>query len=181
MCIRDSVYSVEEETTGSVGGNLGYSDFGLMLGFNLQEQNFLGSGNTVGIGINKNIYSESYNISFVDPYATEDGVSLGYNIYFRETDYGEFNVANYLTNSNGLGAQFGYPISDITRLGFSLTYDKTDIDIGTLPARKWRTPFTSCYFNLGNFNYEKWWRRYLSAFCSHGFKANMGRDLKKSS
>ena len=90
----DIVYSVEEETTGSVGGNLGYSDFGLMLGFNLQEQNFLGSGNTVGIGINKNIYSESYNISFVDPYATEDGVSLGYNIYFRETDYGEFNVAN---------------------------------------------------------------------------------------
>ena len=132
----DIVYSVEEETTGSVGGNLGYSDFGLMLGFNLQEQNFLGSGNTVGIGINKNIYSESYNISFVDPYATEDGVSLGYNLYFRETDYGEFNVANYLTNSNGLGAQFGYPISDITRLGFSLTYDKTDIDIGTLPARE---------------------------------------------
>jgi outer membrane protein insertion porin family len=132
----DIVYSVEEETTGSVGGNLGYSDFGLMLGFNLQEQNFLGSGNTVGIGINKNIYSESYNISFVDPYATEDGVSLGYNIYFRETDYGEFNVANYLTNSNGLGAQFGYPISDITRLGFSLTYDKTDIDVGTLPARE---------------------------------------------
>ena len=37
----DIVYSVEEETTGSLGGNIGYSDFGLMLGFNLQEQNFL--------------------------------------------------------------------------------------------------------------------------------------------
>ncbi len=132
----DIVYSVEEETTGSVGGNIGYSDFGLMLGFNLQEQNFLGSGNTVGIGINKNIYSESYNLSFADPYATKDGVSLGYNIYFRETDYGEFNVANYLTNSQGIGAQFGYPTSDITRLGFNITYDKTDIDIGTLPARE---------------------------------------------
>jgi len=132
----DVLYSVEEETTGSVGGNIGYSDFGLMLGFNLQEQNFLGSGNTVGIGINKNIYSESYNLSFADPYATKDGVSLGYNIYFRETDYGEFNVANYLTNSYGLGAQFGYPTSDITRLGFNITYDKTDIDIGTLPARE---------------------------------------------
>ena len=130
----DIVYSVEEETTGSVGGNIGYSDFGLMLGFNLQEQNFLGTGNTVGIGINKNIYSEMYNLSFMNPYATKDGVSLGYNVYFRETDYGEFNVANYLTNSNGLGAQFGYPTSDITRLGFNLTYDKTDIDVGTLPA-----------------------------------------------
>ena len=132
----DVVYSVEEETTGSVGGNIGYSDFGLMLGFNLQEKNFFGSGNTVGIGINKNIYSEMYNISYLNPYATKDGVSLGYNVYFRETDYGEFNVANYLTNSHGLGAQFGYPISDISRLGFSLTYDKTDIDIGTLPARE---------------------------------------------
>ena len=132
----DITYSVEEETTGSIGGNIGYSDFGLMLGFNLQEQNFLGSGNTVGIGINKNIYSEMYNISYMNPYATRDGVSLGYNLYFRETDYGEFNVANYLTNSNGFGAQFGYPISDITRLGFNITYDKTDIDVGSLPARE---------------------------------------------
>ena len=130
----DIVYNVDEETTGSVGGNIGYSDFGLMLGFNLQEQNFLGSGNTVGIGINKNIYSEMYNLSFMNPYATKDGVSLGYNLYFRETDYGEFNVANYLTNSNGFGAQFGYPTSDITRLGFNVTYDKSDIDVGTLPA-----------------------------------------------
>ena len=126
----DVLYSVEEETTGSLGGNIGYSDFGLMLGFNLQEQNFLGSGNTVGIGINKSIYNEVYNISFLDPYATKDAVSLGYNIYFRETDYGEFNIANYLTNSAGFGAQFGYPISDTQRLSFNLTYDKTDIDIG---------------------------------------------------
>ena len=132
----DIIYSVEEETTGSVGGNVGYSDFGLMLGFNLQEQNFLGSGNTVGIGINKNIYSESYNISFLDPYATKDAVSLGYNIYFRETDYGEFNVANYLSNSQGFGLQFGYPISDIQRINLGLTYDKTDIDIGSQPARE---------------------------------------------
>lgn len=132
----DVIYTVEEETTGSIGGNIGYSDFGLMLGFNLQEQNFLGSGNTVGIGINKNIYSESYNFSFVDPYFTKDGVSRGYNLYFRETDYGEFNIANYLTNSQGTGIQFGYPISDVQRLNFGFTYDKTDIDIGTKPARE---------------------------------------------
>ena len=132
----DILYSVEEETTGSVGGNIGYSDFGLMLGFNLQEQNFFGTGNTVGIGVNKNIYTESYNISFLDPYATKDAVSLGYNLYFRETDYGEFNVANYLSNSQGIGMQFGYPISDTQRINLGITYDKTDIDIGTQPARE---------------------------------------------
>ena len=132
----DVVYSVEEESTGSIGGNVGYSDFGLQLGFNLQEQNFMGTGNTLSLGINKNIYSEMYNFAFMDPYATVDGVSVGYNLYFRETDYGEYNVANYLTNSEGLGVQYGYPISDTQRLGFNLTYDKTDISIGTLPARE---------------------------------------------
>ena len=132
----DIMYTVDEETTGSVGGNIGYSDFGLMLGFNLQEQNFIGTGNTVGIGISKNIYSESYNISFLDPYATKDGVSRGFNLYFRETDYGEFNVANYLSNSLGFGMQFGYPISDTQRINIGLTYDKTEIDIGTQPARE---------------------------------------------
>ena len=132
----DVMYSVEEENTGSIGGNLGYSDFGLMVGFNLQEQNFLGTGNTVAVGINKNVYSEQYNLSFLDPFATKDGVSLGYNAYFRETDYGEYNVANYLTNSNGIGVQYGWPISDTQRLNLSLTYDKTDISVGTQPARE---------------------------------------------
>jgi len=132
----DVIYSVEEENTGSIGGNLGYSDFGLMVGFNLQEQNFLGTGNTVAVGINKNVYSEQYNLSFLDPFATKDGISLGYNAYFRETDYGEYNVANYLTNSNGIGIQYGWPISDTQRLNLSLTYDKTDISVGTQPARE---------------------------------------------
>jgi len=132
----DVIYSVEEETTGAIGGNLGYSDFGLMLGFNLQEQNFLGSGNTVGIAISKNIYSENYNLNFVDPYATKDAVSRGYNIYYRKTDYGEFNVANYLSNSKGFGFQSGYPLSDTQRINIGITYDKTNIDIGSMPARE---------------------------------------------
>ncbi len=131
----DVKFRVEEETTGNVGGNLGYSDFGLMIGFNLQERNFLGTGNSVGIAINKSIYQEVYNLSFYDPYYTIDGASRGYSFYYRKTDYGEFNIANYTSDSQGLGIQFGYPISDTQRVGLNLTYDKTEIDQGTLPVR----------------------------------------------
>ena len=131
----DIKFKVEEETTGNVGGNLGYSDFGLMIGFNLQERNFLGSGNSVGIAINKSIYQEVYNLSFYDPYFTVDGASRGYSLYYRKTDYGEFNIANYTSDSQGLGLQFGYPISDTQRVGLNLTYDKTEIDQGTIPVR----------------------------------------------
>ena len=131
----DVKFRVAEETTGNVGGNLGYSDFGLMIGFNLQQRNFLGTGNSVGIAINKSIYQEVYNLSFYDPYFTIDGASRGYSLYYRKTDYGEFNIANYTSDSQGLGIQFGYPISDTQRVGLNLTYDKTEIDQGTLPVR----------------------------------------------
>ena len=58
----DVVYSVEEQPSGSVGANLGYSQgYGLMLGANLTENNFLGTGKQVGVGINKSTYqSVSY-------------------------------------------------------------------------------------------------------------------------
>ena len=49
----DIEFSVEEESTSSIGGSIGYSDFGLNLGLNLQDQNFLGTGNRVSIGLKK--------------------------------------------------------------------------------------------------------------------------------
>ena len=132
----DIEFTVEEESTSSIGGSIGYSDFGMNLGLNLSDNNFLGTGNRFNLAINKSVYQEAYNVSFFDPYFTMDGVSRGYSVYYRVTDYGEYNVANYLTNSMGGGVQFGYPISDITRIGLNLNFDNTDIDPGSLPSRE---------------------------------------------
>jgi outer membrane protein insertion porin family len=132
----DIEFTVEEESTSSIGGSIGYSDFGMNLGLNLSDNNFLGTGNRFNLAINKSVYQEAYNISFFDPYFTMDGVSRGYSVYYRVTDYGEYNVANYLTNSMGGGVQFGYPISDTTRIGLNLNFDNTDIDPGSLPSRE---------------------------------------------
>lgn len=132
----DIEFTVEEESTSSVGGSIGYSDFGLNIGLNLSDNNYLGTGNRVQIGLNKSIYQDLYSISFFDPYFTMDGVSRGYSIYMRETDYGEFNVANYLTNSTGGGVQFSYPLNEIQRIGLNINYDSTEIEEGTLPARE---------------------------------------------
>ena len=132
----DIEFTVEEESTSSIGGSIGYSDFGMNLGLNLSDNNYLGTGNRFNLAINKSVYQEAYNISFFDPYFTMDGVSRGYSLYYRVTDYGEYNVANYLTNSMGGGVQFGYPISDITRIGLNVNFDNTDIDPGSLPSRE---------------------------------------------
>ena len=130
----DVEFSVEEEFSGSIGGSLGYGAYGLVLGLNYNENNAFGTGRDIGIGINDSTWQRSYSFSYGEPYFNIDGVSRGYSAYFRESDYGQFNIASYTSDSFGAGIQFGLPISDIERIGLNLNYDNTSIDTGSTPA-----------------------------------------------
>jgi outer membrane protein insertion porin family len=124
----DVVYSVEEQPSGSVGASLGYAQgTGMIIGANLSENNFLGSGKQVGIGLNRSRYQTSVNFSYTEPYFTVDGVSLGFNVFARETDYGDFQLSDYSTSSYGLGLNWGYPLSEVSRVGFGLGYEHLDM------------------------------------------------------
>ena len=130
----DVEFTVEEEYSGSIGGSLGYGAYGLVLGLNYNENNAFGTGKAVGVGINDSTWQRSYSFNYGEPYYTIDGVSRGYSAYFRESDYGQFNIASYTSDSFGAGIQFGLPISDIERIGLNLNYDNTSIDAGSTPA-----------------------------------------------
>ena len=130
----DVEFTVEEEFSGSIGGSLGYGAYGLVLGLNYNENNAFGTGRAIGIGINDSTWQRSYSFSYGEPYFNIDGVSRGYSAYFRESDYGQFNIASYTSDSFGAGIQFGLPISDIERIGINLNYDNTSIDAGSTPA-----------------------------------------------
>ncbi|WP_039700220.1 BamA/TamA family outer membrane protein, partial [Pseudomonas aeruginosa] len=77
-------------------------------------------------------YQTRYNFGFVDPYWTVDGVSLGYNAFYRKTDYDELDVdvASYSVNSLGAGMSIGYPISETSRLTYGLSVQRDQIDTG---------------------------------------------------
>ena len=130
----DVEFSVEEEFSGSVGGSLGYGAYGLVLGLNYNENNAFGTGKAIGIGINDSTWQRSYSFNYGEPYYNIDGVSRGYNAYFRASDYGQFNIASYTSDAFGAGIQFGLPISDIERIGLNLNNDNTEIDTGSTPA-----------------------------------------------
>ena len=130
----DVEFSVEEEFSGSVGGSLGYGAYGLVLGLNYNENNAFGTGKAIGIGINDSTWQRSYSFNYGEPYYSIDGISRGYNAYFRASDYGQFNIASYTSDAFGAGIQFGLPISDIERIGLNLNYDNTEIDTGSTPA-----------------------------------------------
>ncbi len=128
----DLEYIVEEQNTGSIGASIGYSqDSGVLLGANLEQNNFLGTGKNIGVGISKSDYLSSANFSYVDPYYTKDGVSRGFSVFYRELDLDAINVSSYNTNSFGTSVNFSYPIKETERLGFSFGYTNTQIETGS--------------------------------------------------
>ncbi|BBM00020.1 outer membrane protein assembly factor BamA [Microbulbifer sp. GL-2] len=124
----DVEYTVEEQPSGSIGGTLGWAQSsGLVLGANIQENNWLGSGKAVGIGLNVSTYQTALNFSYSDPYFTPDGVSRGFNVFYRENDYSEVNLSDYNTTTYGGGVSFGYPVSEISRVGLNVGFSHLEL------------------------------------------------------
>ena len=133
----DVNYTVEEQPSGSISATVGYAQrMGLILGLGYQESNVFGTGNSINIGINRSDYQQSLNVSFFDPYYTVDGVSRGYSAFFRKSDYEERNIASFSTDSYGLNVSFGYPISEISRIGLTVGIERTEIKEGVIPAQE---------------------------------------------
>ena len=133
----DVNYTVEEQPSGSISATLGYAEYmGLILGLGYQESNVFGTGNSINVNINRSDYQEAFSVSFFDPYYTVDGVSRGYSLFLRQNDYEERNIASFSTDSYGASINFGYPISEISRIGFSVGYESTEIKEGVIPAQE---------------------------------------------
>ena len=136
----DIDFTVEEQSFGSIGGSLGYSQWaGLILGLNLQQNNFMGTGRQVGLNLNSSRYQSLASINYSNPYFTEDGVSRGFSLFYRKTDLSEINVASYTTDTVGAQMTFGYPISETQRLGFNVGITDTEITSGRYAVQEIRT------------------------------------------
>jgi outer membrane protein insertion porin family len=133
----DLKYNVEEQPSGSIGASIGFAQgTGLVLGANLQQDNFLGTGKQIGIGLNRSKYLTDIRFSYVDPYFTEDGVSRGFSIFHRKAELHKINLANYTTSTTGGNVSFGYPLSETERLSFTFGAARTTIDAGFASAQE---------------------------------------------
>lgn len=126
----DVQYKVEEQNFSNISFSIGSGGGGdFFISSALEAQNFLGTGRTVGVGINKSTFQKSLNFSYLDPYFTADGVSRGFNLFLQEQD-SPFNIASFSTKSYGGSFNFSYPISEIQQIGFNLGYSHTELSSG---------------------------------------------------
>lgn len=133
----DVNYSVVEQPTGSLSASVGFSQVsGVILGANISENNFLGSGKRVSIGANFSDSIKSANFSYTNPYYTVDGVSRGFSLFARETDFEEQDISSFLLDEYGGRLTFGYPIDNITRLNFGVGYTLSKIKAGSFTSKE---------------------------------------------
>ncbi|WP_334130747.1 outer membrane protein assembly factor BamA [Silanimonas lenta] len=124
----DVVISVKERQFGQFQFGLGYSQlFGATIQLSLSQNNFLGSGNRTSISVQRNSFSKGLSFSFLDPYFTDNGVSVGYNLNYSENDFSEFNIASFNTDNASFEAVFGLPLSESDSVLASLGIDKVDL------------------------------------------------------
>ncbi|MCH7672255.1 MAG: outer membrane protein assembly factor BamA [Proteobacteria bacterium] len=126
----DVNYEVLEQNFGAISFQLGTGGGGdIFISSSLQAQNFLGTGRTVSVGINKSRFQSGLNFQYLDPYFTPDGVSRGFTLFARKFD-SPFNVSNFNTTSFGGSLRFSYPLSEISLLGFDIGYTHTELSAG---------------------------------------------------
>jgi outer membrane protein insertion porin family len=130
-------FSVEEQLSGSINFSVGYAQVqGLTLSAQLQENNFLGTGKQVGVGVSTNAFQTNYQFNYLDPFYTVDGVTRGFGLSYLQSDYAELNLAAYSTNQIAGNVSFGYPINETQALNFSFGLTNTEIETGFGPVQE---------------------------------------------
>ncbi|MGS1078502.1 outer membrane protein assembly factor BamA [Pseudoxanthomonas beigongshangi] len=125
----DVVYTVKETTSGSFVFGLGYSQLsGMTTSIQLSQNNFLGSGNRVSVEAQRSDYLQRYSFSFLNPFFTDEGMSLGYNLWWREYDYSDFNAAQYSTTSAAAQAVLGLPLTETDSVSLLFGIDRNQIN-----------------------------------------------------
>lgn len=128
-------YTVAEKPTGSLQVGVGYSDSqGAVLNLAVTQDNFLGTGQRVGVNLDNSSVTKQYSFNFTNPYYTEDGVSRTIGVSYRQVDAAEADISNYSTDSFGASLSYGVPLSEYTNYRWGLKYDTTEITTGANAA-----------------------------------------------
>ncbi len=127
----DIEVKVVERPTGNLLFGVGYSTAEkVILSGSISQTNLFGTGNAVSLQVNSGSINKVYALSFTNPYFTDDGVSLGMDVYKRNVDATNLTaVTPYKTSTIGAGGRIGIPITEFDTINYGLALEKTDVEV----------------------------------------------------
>ncbi|PIT22208.1 outer membrane protein assembly factor BamA [Snodgrassella communis] len=131
--------SVKERSTGSINVGAGWAqNDGLLLSAGISQDNLFGTGKSASLQLSRSKVNQVAALSFTDPYFTPDGVSLGYNMYYRgyNPNKSDSNSMDYKTTTVGAGMTLGVPVTEYDRVNFGLGVEHLGVKLFSSPP--WR-------------------------------------------
>ena len=122
--------TVKERDSGALTAGIGYGQSqGILLNASIVQNNFLGTGKRVALTFNNSDINTIYSLSYTNPYFTPEGISRGFSLLYRKTDFTDLTTSQYLTDVIRGGINFGVPVTDTDRINFTLDIENTQIKL----------------------------------------------------
>lgn len=121
--------TVKERNTGQLQFGVGYGSGAdrLTLQASVSQANIFGTGNLLSFRINSSRFQRAYELSYLNPYWTVDGISRGFDIYERELNAGVTNTGDFQSRATGAGMRFGVPVTEFDAVNFGLGWERTTL------------------------------------------------------
>ncbi len=143
--------NVEEKPTGQLQLSAGYSSLEkLIFQGSIEQRNFRGRGQTIGLNLAYSQYSKQVDVSFTEPYLFDRNVSLAANIYRRDTN--SFNYLNsnrntiYKNTTTGFQVRAGVPLTEYVSFvgSYTLNFDDVTVDPALYFTTRQNPPLLEC-------------------------------------
>ncbi len=87
--------TVKEKQTGNIMAGIGWSKSdGIMFNSSISQNNFLGTGKRVIFAFNNSDSQRHYQVGYTNPYYTVDGISRGFDLMYKQTDFADIDTAS---------------------------------------------------------------------------------------
>jgi outer membrane protein insertion porin family len=130
--------TVKERNTGSLQFGVGYSSADkLTVSASVSQANIFGSGNQLSFRVNNGSISKVYEISYLNPYWTVDGISRGFDLYVRDLNTASLSTGEYKSTSTGAGVRFGVPVTEYDAINFGVGYERNDLKLDAFSPQRY--------------------------------------------
>jgi len=133
----DVEFSVKERPSGNLIAGVGFSQAqGVILNTSISQENFLGTGHQVSATFNNSSVNQIFSATYLNPYYTVDGVSLGVTATYRATDAQDANVSDYTTDVLRGAFNFGVPINEFDTVNLGTAIERVDFKPGRVASEE---------------------------------------------